>query len=207
MKIIDISQKLHHGTPVWPGDTPYSFQLNWTKEQTGSVNVGQLTMSTHTGTHIDAPYHFDHNGKKVADLPLERFIGPALVVNVSGKTSIGAEDVQHLDLTEISKLLLKTSSWENKSEFPSEITFLQEDLAPYLMQQGVDLIGVDVPSVDPIDSKNLPAHHSIENSHIQILEGIVLDEVEEGIYDLIALPLPLTEADGCPVRAILIDRT
>ncbi|MCP3738327.1 arylformamidase [Rossellomorea sp. BNER] len=207
MKIIDISQKLHHGTPVWPGDTPFSFQLNWTKEQTGSVNVGQLTMSTHTGTHIDAPYHFDNSGKKVADLPLERFIGPALVVNVSGKTSIGARDIQHLDLRSVSKLLLKTNSWENKTEFPSEITFLQEDLAPFLMQQGVDLIGVDVPSVDPIDSKALPAHHSIESSHIQILEGIVLDEVEEGIYELFALPLPLAEADGCPVRAILIDRT
>ncbi|WP_421383865.1 arylformamidase [Bacillus salacetis] len=206
MKIIDISQKLNSSTPVWPGDTPFTFSLNWAKEDTGSVNVGNIKFSAHTGTHIDAPFHFESDGKKVADLPLESFFGNALVVEISGKESIGAEDLEYLDLQKVTKLLLRTNSWEDKSAFPSEITFLREDIGPFLKKNGISLVGVDVPSVDPLDSKELPAHHSLQKNGIGILEGIVLDGVEPKTYELAAFPLPLEEADGCPVRAVLIER-
>ncbi|EDL65245.1 arylformamidase [Bacillus sp. SG-1] len=206
MKLIDIAQKLNNNTPVWPGDTPFNFSLNWSKEDTGSVNVGNINFSAHTGTHIDAPYHFDEDGKKVADLPLDSFFGNALVVEISEKESIGAEDLEDLDLRDVTQLLIRTNSWEDKSVFPSQITYLQENIGPFLKKNGIKLIGVDVPSVDPLDSKELKAHHSLQENGIGILEGIVLDGVEPKTYELAAFPLPLEEADGCPVRAVLIDR-
>ncbi|MGF3104256.1 arylformamidase [Rossellomorea sp. DUT-2] len=207
MKIIDISRPLHNDTPVWPGDTPFSFSLNWTKEETESVNVGQLTMSSHTGTHVDAPFHFDNEGKRILDLPLERFVGPAIVVSVENAAEISSERLEEVDLSGVKKVLFKTNAWKNPEEFPERIPPIAKDLAPFLKEKGVDLIGVDLPSVDPLDSKELYAHHSLREHDIGILEGIFLDHVEPGRYELVALPLPLKEGDGSPVRAILMDLT
>jgi arylformamidase len=206
MKLIDISQRLNDSTPVWPGDTPFTFSLNWSKSDTGSVNVGNMMFSAHTGTHIDAPFHFDDNGKRVAELPLENFFGRALVVDISGKESIGPEELEGFDLKEVTILLLRTGSWKDRSVFPLEITYLRGDIGPFLQKNGIQLIGVDVPSVDPLDSKELPAHHSLQLNGIGILEGIDLDGVEEKTYELAAFPLSIEEADGSPVRAVLIDR-
>ncbi|TVY05406.1 arylformamidase [Paenibacillus cremeus] len=201
--MIDISRRLENGVPTWPGDTAFSYEVSWSKEQSGSVNVGKLTMSIHTGTHIDSPFHFDNNGRKVMDLDLQLYIGPARVIDVSGKSSVGAEDLAEYDLEGVTRLLLRTSSWSKPDEFPSEITYLRADLAPFLEEKGIRLIGVDVPSVDPLDSKELVAHHGLHACDIHILEGLSLDHAQPGDYELIALPLPLAEADGSPVRAVL----
>jgi arylformamidase len=206
MKIIDISQILHNEIPVWPGDTPFTFDLSWTKEASGSVNVGKITMSAHTGTHIDAPFHFDNEGKKVMDLDLERYIGTALVVHKENLEKLAPEHFSDFDFKGIARILIKTGSWVNRSQFPNSITALSPELAPFLAEKGIKLIGVDVPSVDVLDSKQLPAHHSLLEHDIHILEGIILDSIDEGVYELVALPLPLKEADGSPVRAILIKR-
>jgi arylformamidase len=206
LKIIDISQTLNHSTPVWPGDTPFSFKLNWTKEQSGSVNVGTFTMSTHTGTHIDAPYHFSNNGTQVSDLPLERYIGNALVVDVAKTESITIEVLTEINFNSVDMVLFKTNSWYNHSQFPKSITYLESEVASFLSEKGIRLIGVDVPSVDPLDSKTLDAHHALHKHNIAILEGLVLNDVNSGIYELIALPLKIEGADGCPVRAVLIER-
>lgn len=201
--MIDISRPLQTGVPTWPGDTPFSYEVSWTKEQSGSVNVGKLTMSIHTGTHIDAPFHFDNEGRKVMDLDLELYIGLARVIDLSGKSSIGAEDLKSYDIDGITRLLIRTNSWSNPQEFPTEITYLRGDVGPYLAEKGIRLIGVDVPSVDPLDSKALSAHHALHANDIHILEGINLAHIATGDYELVALPLPLVEADGSPVRAIL----
>ncbi|MBO9130983.1 arylformamidase [Bacillus sp. 165] len=203
MKFIDISRKLENETPTWPGDTPFSYEVSWTKEQSGSVNVGKLTMSIHTGTHVDAPFHFDDKGRRIYDLDLNLYMGVARVIDVSGKTSIGADDLREFDLTGTERILLRTGSWEDANKFPETITYLRADIAPFLAKQGIRLIGVDVPSVDPLDSKELSAHHALHEHDIHILEGICLDNVQSGDYELIALPLPLGEADGSPVRAVL----
>lgn len=203
MRIIDISQFLADGIPVWPGDIPFSYRLTWSKEESGSVNVGQITMSVHTGTHIDAPFHFDDRGKRVLELDPSLYVGPARVIRLEGRKSIGASDLSGVDLEGVTRLLIRTGSWTDRTVFPEEITYLRPDLAPFLAEKKIRLIGVDVPSVDPLDSKALPAHHALHRHGIHILEGVVLDHVESGDYELIALPLPLKEADGSPVRAVL----
>ncbi|WP_314589195.1 arylformamidase [Paenibacillus terrigena] len=203
MTIFDISRPLKTGVPTWPGDTPFSYEVSWTKEQTGSVNVGKLTMSIHTGTHMDAPFHFENEGRKVMELDLELYIGLARVIDVSGKSSIGVKDLKEYDLDGVARLLLRTNSWSNQEDFPTEIAYLRADLGPYLAEKGIRLIGVDVPSVDPLDSKELSAHHALHAHDIHILEGIFLEHIEPGDFELIALPLPLVEADGSPVRAVL----
>jgi arylformamidase len=203
MKIIDISRRLENGMPVWPGDTPFHYEVSWSKADSGSVNVGSLSMSTHTGTHVDAPFHFDDNGNRIIELDLELYIGPARVVDMTGKDSIGAMDLADVDLEGMKRVLFRTLSWKNASKFPEKIPHLEADLGPFLAERGIKLIWVDVPSVDPIDSKDLYAHHSLNQNGIHILESILLGEVEPGDYELIALPLPLVEGDGSPVRAVL----
>ncbi|TDL66609.1 arylformamidase [Rhodococcus qingshengii] len=203
MKMIDISRRLENGMPVWPGDTAFQYEVSWSKAESGSVNVGSLSMSTHTGTHVDAPFHFDDNGKRIIELDLELYIGPVRVVDMIGKESIGAKDLENVDLEGFQRVLFRTLAWENSREFPEKIPFIEGDLGPYLAEKGIRLIGVDVPSVDPIDSKDLHAHHSLNENGIHILESVLLDQVEPGDYELIALPLPLVEGDGSPVRAVL----
>ncbi|MGG0240580.1 arylformamidase [Bacillus rhizoplanae] len=202
-KWIDISQPLNNDIATWPGDTPFSYEVSWTKEQSGSVNVGKISMSIHTGTHIDAPFHFDNDGKKVSDLDINVYIGPARIIDVTGYKSIGAKELKTHDLEGVSRLLLRTSSKTNQHVFPETIPYLRADLAPYLHEKGVRLIGVDVPSVDPLDDKELAAHHELFKHGIHILENVVLENVQDGDYELIALPLSLTDADGSPVRAVI----
>ncbi|MET3193573.1 arylformamidase [Bacillus sp. OAE603] len=203
MSLIDISRRLQNGMPVWPGDTNFSFELSWTKEESGSVNVGKLTLSTHTGTHIDAPFHFDENGIKVIDLDPNLYVGEARVIELLDVESIKKVDVEAFSLNGVKRLLIKTNSWKNDNAFPERIPHIEKDVAEFLKENGIKLLGIDVPSVDPLDSKELVAHHALHENGIHILESIDLRSVSEGDYELIALPLPLTDADGSPVRAVL----
>ncbi|QWU45437.1 arylformamidase [Bacillus sp. NP247] len=200
---IDISQPLNNDIATWPGDTPFSYEVSWSKEDSGSVNVGKLTMSIHTGTHIDAPFHFDNDGKKVLDLDIQVYVGAARVIDVSGLESIGKKELERFNLEGVERLLLRTSSHGKAQEFPEKIPYLRADIAPFLSDKGIRLIGVDVPSVDPLDDKELAAHHQLFKHGIHILENVVLEHVADGDYELIALPLALTDADGSPVRAVI----
>lgn len=200
---IDISQPLKNGHAEWPGDTPFQFDIAFTKEATGSVNIGKLTTSTHMGTHIDAPFHFDNEGETVEQLPLDLYIGKARVIELDGASQVGQKELEAFDLQGVERLLLKTTKREDLSVFPSQFMTLKADIAPYLQAQGIRLIGVDVPSVDAETSKTLDAHHTLHAHGIYILENIVLDEVVPGDYELIALPLKLVGADGSPVRAVI----
>ncbi|MGM8214891.1 arylformamidase [Bacillaceae bacterium W0354] len=201
--IIDISRRLNNETPTWPGDAPFSYQLTWSKEETGSVNVGQLTTSCHTATHVDAPFHFDSHGLTIDQLPLDIFIGEALVVDVSTKAELLVTDFEDYDLTGVRRLLLKTESWSDDSLFPESIPVIDPQLGAFFRKKGVELLGVDLPSVDPLDSKTLETHHALQENGVFILEGLKLTDVEPGTYRLSALPLYIEGADGSPVRAIL----
>ncbi|MBT2662905.1 arylformamidase [Bacillus sp. ISL-45] len=200
---IDISQVLNNSIPVWPGDTPFQYEVSWGMEESGSVNVGQVTMSTHTGTHIDAPFHFENDGKKVIELDFNLYIGPALVIHVEKPESIGIKELQGVDLNGVERLLIRTDSWQDKTVFPESIPHIEPELAAFLAGHGVKLLGLDLPSVDPLDSKELSAHHELNNQGIHILEGLVLDKIEPGEYELAALPLALEQGDGSPVRAVV----
>ncbi|OCA88777.1 arylformamidase [Pseudobacillus wudalianchiensis] len=202
-KWIDISQPLNERIAHWPGDTPFSYDLSFTKKETRSVNIGRITTSLHTGTHIDAPFHFESSAQTILDLDLSIFIGKARVIDVSHFRKIGAEQLQAFPLDKAERLLLKTLPISKPDTFPEEVIQLDPDLGPLLKEKNICLIGVDVPSVDALDSKEMAVHHSFHQHHIHILENIILDHVPPGDYELIALPLPIEGADGSPVRAVL----
>jgi len=203
MTIYDISLPLVAGLAEWPGDAPYRLERTARLDAGDTVNLGRVEMSVHFGTHIDAPYHFLSHGATVEQLDMNSYIGPALVVDVRGKSLIRREDLAHIALKDTPRLLLKTAAWTDHTRFPETVPVLDTDVPAWLKAQGVILIGLDVPSVDAIDSKDLPTHHALAECGIAILEGLDLAEVPEGCYELIALPLKLVGADGAPVRAIL----
>lgn len=207
MTWIDISQPLYNGMPVWPGDTPFSFQLTMKKAENGVVNVGQICCSTHCGTHADAPYHYDDTGNQIHELDLDLYIGEAQVVCVPNKEIIRARDIEKAGVKEGNRLLIRTDSVTHPSVFPDSYTYLHPEVGEVLAEKGIRLLGLDVPSVDFKESKTLDAHHSLNRYGIHILENLVLGEVTEGIYDFIALPLPIRGADGCPVRAVVRKKT
>lgn len=200
---IDISQPLTNDMAHWPGDTPFSYSPTFTKEQTGSVNIGQMTGSLHTGTHVDAPFHYDSNGKTIDALDLDRYIGKAKVIDVSHTDTISAATLRAFELDQVERILLHTSLPNNPKRFPETYPVLDPDVGPFLREKGVRLLGIDVPSVDTVESKELGVHHALYNNDINILENIMLDHVEPGDYELIALPLAINGADGSPVRAVI----
>ena len=206
MTIYDITIPISPPLAVWPGDIQYKFALGMSISGGDSVNVGAVTMSVHTGTHADAPYHFEDNGAGIDAVSLEAYIGPALVIDAAGREFIGPDVFAGLDLNETPRVLLKTGAWTDYSVFPEYIPTLTEEATAFLASQGIRLFGVDVPSVDVLDSKTLPIHHLLNSTNIRILESLNLHRVPPGVYELIALPLRFVGADGSPVRAILRTR-
>lgn len=200
-ELIDISRPLAEGTACWPGDVPYSFRLGWSIASGASVNVGSVATSVHTGTHCDAPFHYDSAGATVEQLPLERFVGPAWVVDVAGGP--WRAKLEGLDFAATPRVLFRTGGWPDTGQFPAGIPTMEPDLPAWLAARGVALIGVDLPSVDALDSKALDNHHALGRGGITIVEGLWLEGVPAGRYELLAVPLRLVGADGAPLRAVL----
>ncbi len=203
MEIYDISVPVRQSAAVWPGDTPYGLDCKMRLDAGDSVNLSTVTMSLHIGSHADAPYHFLANGAAIDLCDLHAYCGAAVVVEVLGCTAIRLDALRGIDLTGAERVLFKTLAWTDHSLFPAKIPVMEADVPPYLQAQGVVLIGVDVPSVDEIESKDLPNHHRLAACGIAILESLDLSTVSAGFYELVALPLKLDGADGSPVRAIL----
>lgn len=207
MKIYDITLPLHAGMAVWPGDTPFHFGLSWQRSAGASVNVGAVTMSVHCGTHADAPFHFQDGGATIETLNLTPFLGPALVLEASGRDVIGTDVFDGVNFARTPRLLLRTGAWPDPARFPDSIPVLADDVPAFLGARGVVLLGLDVPSVDRLDSTSLPIHHALAQHNIHILESLHLRDVPAGEYELIALPLSFAGADGSPVRAVLRELT
>jgi arylformamidase len=203
--IHDISQPVGTRTAVWPGDRPFEMGWSMSRERGDAVNVGVITMSVHTGTHTDGGYHFADAGRRAADLDLDAFIGPALVVHADPQGDLGADAIRGLDLGASPRILFRTRSNVDETEFPQTFAAISPSLARTLAEAGVRLVGTDAPSVDPRDSKTLETHHILHAAGIAILENLVLSAVAAGRYTLVALPLKLVEADSSPVRAVLLD--
>jgi len=206
MGLIDISQSVSPATAVWPGDQ--EVEWTWTArldQAESAVNLGSIRLSTHTGTHVDAPFHVEHHGRTTDDLPLDAFIGPAWVVDVEAEaSSIRPKHVKQLDGPGAERVLFKTSgSVSSEDEWPQAVVPVHPDTIRALSDVGTMLVGTDAPSVDPLDSTDLPAHHALLDTGIVNLEGLVLADVPPGRYELIALPLKIAEGDAAPVRAVL----
>ncbi|HET8655766.1 MAG TPA: cyclase family protein [Longimicrobiaceae bacterium] len=204
--MIDISRPLGSHTPVWPGDAP--FRLCWTlrQEAGAAANVGEISMTTHCGTHVDAPLHVTADGAPVGALAPEVFVGPARVVEVRGVREIGCAHIEAaLGGGRVpERLLFHTGCWTDARVLPAVFPAIAPAAAEYLRAEGLRLVGTDAPSVDPPDSEDLPAHRAFAGAGIPILENLFLDAAAAGDYHLVALPLRLDGADASPVRAVLI---
>lgn len=203
-RVYDITQPLRPGIPVWPGDTDYAEERVWAIGPSCPVNVSRLTLSTHTGTHADAPLHYDAQGCPIGSVDIDLYLGPALVLHLP--PGLMRVEVAHLAgrvPAGTHRLLLRTYERFPHEGWDSAFTALAADAIDWLAGQGVRLIGVDAPSLDPETSKTMDAHMAVRRHGMAILEGLVLDAVPEGVFELIALPLRLAHADASPVRAVL----
>lgn len=200
----DITIPLQEGVAHWPGDTPFHFEHVATIAAGDAVDVGSVSMSVHSGTHVDAPSHFRQGAPHSHEIDLAILVGPAYVVNAVGHDLIGPELFAGLNFTSAPRVLLHTGRWTDYGHFPETIPTLSAEAVAFLGGQGVVLLGMDLPSVDALDSKDLPMHHAIERSGMIVLEGLNLQNVPPGRYHLTALPLRLVGADASPVRALLI---
>jgi len=212
MQIFDISRALTNDLAPWPGDTRFHFALNWKMTEGASVNVGAATMGLHNGSHADAPFHFDPSGRTIEAMPLDTYLGPAFVADLSNlfpegghssKTITVAELESFTALESVPRLLLKTGVWKDSQCFPEQIPVLAPEVPAWLGSRGVKLLGLDLPSVDPIESKELTNHHALAAAGVAIVESLDLSAIETGLYQFAALPLKISGGDAAPVRAVL----
>lgn len=201
--LYDVSPLLHPGLPVWPGDTPFSARPTASLAAGHGANVSAFTSTTHLGSHADAPFHTEPDGVSIDRLPLAHFLGPCRVLEVPPVDLLRTEHLPPSGADDPPRLLLKTGSVRDRGRFPERFTALSPECASELASRRLLLVGLDTPSVDPHGSEDLPAHHALAGAGIAILEGLVLDAVPPGLYELIALPLKLAGLDASPVRAVL----
>ncbi len=200
---IDISRTLSAAIACWPGDVAFRYDLGVKITEGASCNVGSIVTSVHTGTHVDSPFHFDPAGATIEALDPAVFIGPAWLADVTESPGCWRKALESLDFSIVPRVLFRTGGWPEGSPFPQSIPVMEPDLPAWLAERGVKLIGLDLPSVDPLDSKTLDRHHALGRGGIHILEGLTLAKIPPGLYDLIALPLKLAGSDGSPVRAVI----
>jgi len=204
-KIYDISRTISPDLKVWPGDAPFSFQQQMSLDAGQSVNLTTLTLSAHTGSHADAPWHYEAAGEHPAGLPLWKYVGPAHVVSSKRRQGgILPEDLAGANLSGLERLLIHT--WVSDlpdDQWPEDFPYPTVALIDWLADQGGVLLGGDLPSVDAFDSTDLPGHHRLYERGLVNLETLCLRGVPDGVYELIALPLKIAGVCGSPVRAIL----
>ncbi|WP_248320459.1 arylformamidase [Caballeronia sp. Sq4a] len=204
MTLIDISPPIAAATPVWPGDTPVGIERVWRMEAGSPVNVARVTLSPHTGAHADAPLHYDEHGAAIGEVALETYIGACRVVHCIGASPVVTPEMiaAHLDDAP-PRVLIRTYDRAPLDAWDSAFCAVAPQTIDLLAAKGVKLVGIDTPSLDPQESKTMDAHRRIRAHGIAILEGLVLDAVAPGDYELIALPLKFSTLDASPVRAVL----
>jgi arylformamidase len=204
MSLIDISPALRVGMAVFPGDAACRVAQTFTIGPDCPVNVGSIAMSTHCGAHADAPLHYDAEGASIDRLELGDFIGPARVIDARGENPLCSfEEIASALDSAPTRLLFRLMDRIDAMVWPSGFRALAADMVERLALRGTRLIGVDVPSVDPETSKDLPSHMACHRHDIRIVENLALADVEPGDYELIALPLKLEGLDAAPLRAVL----
>jgi arylformamidase len=213
MRLWDISPPVHEGSPVFPGDTAYTQRWAATLGPGSPVNVSAITTSPHVGAHADAPLHYEARGDAIGAVALEPYLGSCRVIHAGGFHGPGARSTQRLvrwahiehaiDRQLPPRVLLRTYERAPTTRFDANLPAFAPETLERLADLGVKLVGIDSASVDPADSKTLDSHQVLRRRGLRVLENLVLDDVPEGDYELIALPLKLMRADASPVRAIL----
>jgi arylformamidase len=205
-RIWDISQTLRPGLPVWPGDTPFSSRRRWSMQEGAVVNVAAFATTVHAGAHADAPLHYDAGGASAADVDLQAYIGPCQVLDATACGAVIDRDfVERMAPAPAERVLFRTFARFPHDAWPETFPAVGPDAIGFLAERGVILVGVDTPSLDPPASKTMDAHRAVLAADMRVLEGLVLDDVVPGRYELIALPLKLAGLDASPVRAVLRD--
>lgn len=208
-RIIDISPPITPALAVWPGDTPPSREVLCDLSKGDSITLSTLRATVHLGAHADGPNHYGLGAPGIDAVPLERYIGPCRVVTArAGRGArVGAAHLaaplDAIDLNATPRVLIRTGTYPDPAHFNRDFAALEPALVEELARRGAVLIGIDTPSVDLCESKDLPAHHAFLRHNVSILEGIVLTGVPDGEYELVALPLRLIGFDASPVRAVL----
>jgi arylformamidase len=202
--LIDISPAIDAAIRVWPGDTEFVRTINTDMATGANLTLSDIRTTVHVGAHADAPSHYIATGADIASRPLDYYVGNCNVFHVPDVRGrrIYPDDLTGKNVT-AARVLLRTESFPDPQAWNDDFASLSPQLVHFLHGRGVVLIGIDTPSVDPFESKELEAHHALAEHDMANLEGLVLDHVAEGEYELIALPLRITGADGSPVRAVL----
>jgi arylformamidase len=201
--ILDITPPISSRLRVWPGDTPPARDVLLDIQRGDNITLSTLRATVHLGAHADAPSHYEGTAPSIDERCLDYYLGPCQVVRVAvaPATRVTAEMLKAPFQTE--RVLIATGTFPDPTYFNTDFAALSPDLVEHLHEQGVKLIGIDTPSVDLFDSKDLPSHRMFLKHDMAILEGLALRDVPEGVYELIALPLRLVGFDASPVRAIL----
>jgi len=207
--IYDVTVPITKTMPVWPSDPPVELlaKSHESRDKTHIVTVTAISMGSHTGTHIDAPFHMIQGGKPLHEFSLEILVGRATVFEIPGVRSIGRADLERFDWTGVQRVLFKTDNsahWRD-GKFYQQFVYLEPAGAEFLVDRGVRLVGIDYLSIDKFRSESHPSHFVLLSKNILILEGLNLRTVTNGQYTLYALPLNLQDADGAPARVILVN--
>lgn len=208
-RLYDISPPITPALAVWPGDTPPAREMLCDLARGDTVTLSTLRATVHLGAHADGANHYGVGAPGIDAMPLDRYIGPCVVVSarVGRRARVGEGDfARPLDAAAIGaapRVLIRTGTYPDHTSFNQDFAALEPALVESLASRGAVLIGIDTPSVDLFDSKDLPAHNAFLRRDISILEGLVLTGVPDGVYELIALPLALVGFDASPVRAVL----
>jgi arylformamidase len=199
--IYDISPPISPRLAVWPGDTPPTREVLCDISRGDNITLSTLRATVHLGAHADAPSHYGKDAPAIDARSLDYYVGPCEVVRA------GAKRKQRISIPDFvpraQRVLLATDTFSDPESFNTDFAAYDPAFIEALHEKGVTLIGIDTPSIDLFESKNLPSHHAVLRNDMAILEGLVLREVPAGVYELIALPLKLAGFDASPVRAIL----
>lgn len=203
-KIYDISVPLQEKMPLWPGDPGFKWTQTKSIERGDAANISNISLGSHTGTHIDAPVHFVQGAKTIDKVSVETLIGKATVFNIDSRQRITEDDLKKLDLEGVTRALFKTRNsnlWKT-GEFTDDFVAFDIPAAQYLAGKGVQLVGIDYLSVGPFED-GVGVHQAFLENEIVVVESINLSEVPAGDYELICLPLRILGSEGAPARALL----
>jgi arylformamidase len=208
MEFIDISVPISSRIPIWPGNPGVSLEPIQRISQGAAANVSSLSLGTHSGTHVDAPWHFLDQGARADELPLGQLVGPCRVIARDTGTAAGvtAAELQRLAGSPApERLLLKTGNSElwQRGQFSSAYAHLTPDGAEWIVTHGVRVIGIDYLSIERFEAEGAPVHRTLLGAGVIIIEGLNLADVTPGPYELICLPLRVAGADGAPARVVL----